>query len=195
MIWDVPAALSTPKKSNVPHKATGKLRRLGRVNNVHASSIMLICHHNLLVFLAILLRVVQAGSSDSLNSTDGDRLVLCFEVVANLIWKSAHAIFLSQFGICTASSPEEAQLFLTTFGIRSLLRCVCLSNVNLSQLRWLRCCSNKLDETVALKSHLNSHKNQDCALYAAQRLWMEESLGLSLLVAGMQYDLITSAKQ
>ena len=142
----------------MPHKATGKLRRLGRVNNVHASSIMLICHHNLLVFLAILLRVVQAGSSDSLNSTDGDRLVLSFEAVANLIWKSAHAIFLSQFGTCTASSPEEAQLFLTTFGIRSLLRCICLSNVNLSQLRWLRCCSNKLDETVALKSHLKKAK-------------------------------------
>ena len=119
---------------------------------------MLICHHNLLVFLAILLRVVQAGSSDSLNSTDGDRLVLSFEAVANLIWKSAHAIFLSQFGTCTASSPEEAQLFLTTFGIRSLLRCICLSNVNLSQLRWLRCCSNKLDETVALKSHLKKAK-------------------------------------
>ena len=163
MIWDVPAALSTP---NVPHKATGKLRRLGRVNNVHASSIMLICHHNLLVFLAILLRVVQAGSSDSLNSTDGDRLVLSFEAVANLIWKSAHAIFLSQFGTCTASSPEEAQLFLTTFGIRSLLRCICLSNVNLSQLRWLRCCSNKLDETVALKSHLKNQKNQDCAAHS-----------------------------
>ena len=48
MILDVPAALKT----------TGKLRRL-----------TLICHHNLLVFLAILLRVVQAGSSDSLNST------------------------------------------------------------------------------------------------------------------------------
>jgi hypothetical protein len=34
-----------------------------------------------------------------------------------------------------------------------------------------------------------------CALYAARRLWMEQSLGLSLLVAGMQNDLITSAKQ
>ena len=157
MIW-TPFRLLFPPSKKVPHKATGKLRRLGRVNSVHASSIMLICHHNLLVFLAILLQVGQGGSSDSLNSTDGDRLVLSFEAVANLIWKSAHAIFLSQFGTCTASSPEEAQLFLTTFGIRSLLRCICLSNVNLSQLRWLRCCSNKLDETVALKSHLKKPK-------------------------------------
>ena len=76
--------LFPPSKNNVPHKATEKLRRLGRVNSVHASSIMLICHHNLLVFLAILLRVVQAGSSDSLNSTDGDRLVLSFEAVAKV---------------------------------------------------------------------------------------------------------------
>ena len=98
----------------VPHKATGKLRRLGRVNNVHGSSIMLICHHNLLVFLAILLRVVQAGSSDSLNSTDGDRLVLSFEAVANLIWKSAHAIFLPQFGICTGNHQKKPLIFTST---------------------------------------------------------------------------------
>ena len=106
--------LFPPSKNNVPHKATGKLRRLGRVNNVHASSIMLICHHNLLVFLAILLRVAQAGSSDSLNSTDGDRLVLSFEAVANLIWKSAHAIFLPQFGTCTANHQKKPLIFIST---------------------------------------------------------------------------------
>ena len=100
MIWDVPAALSTPKKNNVPHKATGKLRRL-----------MLICHHNLLVFLAILLRVVQAGSSDSLNSTDGDRLVLSFEAVANLIWKSAHAIFLSVWNLHREFTRRSSTVF------------------------------------------------------------------------------------
>ena len=103
-----------PASKKVPHKATEKLRRLGRVNSVHASSIMLICHHNLLVFLAILLRVVQAGSSDSLNSTDGDRLVLSFEAVANLIWKSAHAIFLPQFGTCTANHQKKPLIFIST---------------------------------------------------------------------------------
>ena len=99
-----------PASKKVPHKATEKLRRLGRVNSVHASSIMLICHHNLLVFLAILLRVGQGGSSDSLNSTDGDRLVLSFEAVANLIWK----IFLPQFGTCTANHQKKALIFIST---------------------------------------------------------------------------------
>ena len=75
---------------------------------------MLICHHSLLVFLAILLRVVQAGSSESLNSTDGDRLVLSFEAVANLIWKSAYAIFLPQFGICTANHQKKPLIFTST---------------------------------------------------------------------------------
>jgi hypothetical protein len=68
----------------------------------------------LLVFLAILLRVVQAGSSESLNSTDGDRLVLSFEAVANLIWKSAYAIFLPQFGICTANHQKKPLIFTST---------------------------------------------------------------------------------
>ena len=113
MIW-TPFRLLFPPSKKVLHKATGKLRRLGRVNSVHASSIMLICHHNLLVFLAILLRVVQAGSSDSLNCTDGDRLVLSFEAVANLIWKSAHAIFLPQFGICTANHQKKPLIFTST---------------------------------------------------------------------------------
>ena len=74
-----------PQRITCPTKQQGNFGASGVwITCMHLQSCWFAIINNLLVFLAILLRVVQAGSSDILNSTDGDRLVLSFEAVAKV---------------------------------------------------------------------------------------------------------------